>query len=159
MVIITQKKFSIKFKEIFDKIFAKTAEHLKIKGDVKVNVWFLSKKEMKKLNNKHRNINQPTDVLSFPFVEYEEVGVVDFKKYVSEIDLQDGNLLLGEVFICTDIAKKQAKQFGHGINREFCFLFTHGLLHILGFDHEDIWDKKIMEDMQKKILTECEVPR
>jgi len=74
--------------------------------------------EIQELNNEHRNIDKATDVLSFPL----------------EFDMP--NMPLGSIVISTDLVEEKAKEYGHSFNEEFSLLFIHGLLHLLGFDHE-----------------------
>ncbi len=111
---------------------------LKSSGQVSLGleVTFLSKVQMKKLNFKYRKKNRPTDVLSFPSPEV-------FKRA--------GHL--GEVLICVDVMKAQAKELGHPWTHELQVLLAHGILHLLGLDHEKSpKDAKLMARWEKKLL-------
>ena len=101
---------------------------------IEINLIWVSNQEIKKLNFKYRQKNCPTDVLSF--------------SYLNERD----NNLLGELFISVDTLKKQAKEHSHPFKEEGQILFTHGLLHILGFDHETKADLKKMLKFERVIL-------
>lgn len=106
---------------------------------------FLSNSGIAKINKQWRNKDVETDVLSFP------------------LNLSDpGNGIpweLGEIFISIEKASEQAITHNHGLNRELAFLFVHGMLHILGFDHEEPEDEKVMLARQKSILQEAGYPR
>ena len=97
------------------------------------------------LNRDHRDIDRPTDVISFAF-EDEVQGSYKINK--------DPNFprILGEIFICVDKAKEQANEYKHSFNREMSFLFVHGLLHLLGYDHMNKEDEEIMFKLQDEIL-------
>ncbi len=114
-----------KYEALFEVIVKKTAKHLKLKS-LDVSVAFIGPMEMKKLNKRYRGLDKITDVLSF-----EEVS---------------------EVVICLAQAKKQAKSQKKSIKEEVAFLFLHGLLHILGFDHKNKLQKIKMEKSAEKIL-------
>lgn len=123
------------------------------------NVYFVSEKRIKELNKEQRNIDKVTDVLSFPFTDIRAGEIVDFDKYSLDIDRTNNTLLLGEIVICNQRAKEQAKKFGHSYLREVCFLFLHGVLHCLGYDHIEESDRVVMEDLQNKILNKCNITR
>lgn len=92
------------------------------------------------INRTYRGIDRPTDVISFAFLDDDE-GLVD----APIIDL-------GEIIISVDRAKKQAEEYGHSLDREMNFLFIHGLLHLLGYNHETKEDEEVMFSLQKEIL-------
>ena len=93
------------------------------------------------MNKEYRNKNGPTDVVSFAYLE-----VTDFDKSADEI-------IVGDIFISVDTAKKQAKKAKHSFEKEMEILFVHGLLHLLGFDHNNDKEEKEMEGWAKKILS------
>lgn len=120
-----------------------------------VSLNFVSEKEIKELNNKFRKIDKVTDVLSFPNLN---------KKYTQKLaefdkEIVDGQLFLGDIVICKAQAKRQAKEFGHSYKREICFLALHGLLHLIGYDHIEKQDEKIMQGQAEKILNAFGVSR
>jgi len=104
-----------------------------------ISLVLLSNKSIQKLNNKWRGKNYATDVLSFPLNLKEPSPGIPWE--------------LGEIFISVEKAIEQATSFNHSLNRELAFLFVHGFLHILGFDHENVKDEQIMRRRQKAILT------
>jgi len=114
---------------------------------LEVSLFFAEQGEIRKLNADYRGIDEPTDVLSFPMREAEEGEPI--KSTVPVIAPQ----LLGDVVICREIAEKQAEEYGHSEERELVFLFTHGLLHLLGYDHEGARaDAEAMRAAEKEIL-------
>lgn len=123
--------------------------------NVAVSVNFVSAEEIRRLNAAHRNVDRKTDVLSFP--NLDKVAAQKLADFSAEI--VDGQLFLGDIVICREVAKKQAKEYGHSVKREICFLALHGLLHLLGYDHIKSEDEKIMQEVADKILQEFGVPR
>ena len=111
----------------------------------------VSLEEIHKINKEYRHVDRPTDVISFAFEDNN-----DFSNLKSNEDLPRD---LGEIFICVDKAKMQAEEYGHSFYREMCFLFTHGLLHLLGFDHMNEEDEKVMFSRQKEILNALNIER
>ncbi|MCL2370918.1 MAG: rRNA maturation RNase YbeY [Firmicutes bacterium] len=133
------------------KIIATTLDHLGYKGQAVVEYELLSKEEMRELNLCHRAKDKPTDVLSFGYCNLES-KILDKTNYPNEYDQGADGVLLGSIVICEEVAKEQAAEYGHSIDREMNYLFLHGLLHILGFDHEIAEEKQIMRQVEEKII-------
>lgn len=112
-----------------------------------VSVTFISREEIKELNNLYRGVNQVTDVLSFQQYDHPE----DFP--------DNGQILLGDVVICTEQALLQADDFGHSPERELVYLFVHSLLHLLGYDHGDQEGKRDMREFEEIIMAELGLSR
>lgn len=112
----------------------------KIEKNVEVSLSIVDKDEIHILNRDYRDVDRPTDVLSFPM---DEEGFDN-----------DGNpiLLLGDIVICLDVAKDQAADFGHSLEREIMYLICHSTLHLLGYDHIEEADKKEMRAKEKEIM-------
>lgn len=112
----------------------------KIEENVEVSLSIVDKDQIHELNKTYRGVDRPTDVLSFPL---DEEGFD-----------QDGNpiLLLGDIVICLDVAKDQAEDFGHSLEREIMYLICHSTLHLLGYDHIEEDDKKEMRSKEKEIM-------
>ncbi len=109
-----------------------------------VNVTVCDDAEIHQINKEHRNIDRPTDVLSFPFYDF---------------DTPDQLTLLGDIIISYDTAYRQADEYGHSPKREFCFLAAHSALHLLGYDHETEEEREEMEAKQREILDELQIKR
>jgi len=116
-----------------------------------VSVSFVSMDEIHKLNKKYRKVDRPTDVLSFP--EYEPEEIPELSEY--ELD----ELSLGDVVICEDKAREQANEFGHSYERELIYLFVHSIYHLLGYDHEEDDDKKIMRAKEENVMMQLGILR
>lgn len=121
-----------------------------------INLSFKSQEEIRQLNKTFRNVDRATDVLSFPFLEikYGE-KVADFKEDINP----DGTIDLGDIVICKQVAKKQAKEYKHSLKREIAFLSLHGLLHLLGYDHIEKKDEIVMNQCADKILNKLKIKR
>ena len=113
---------------------------------------FVDEEQIKKLNKEFRQVDKVTDVLSFP--NLNKSPNEKLKKFFKFADFDTGLLFLGDIVICKNVAKKQAREYDHSLKREVCFLALHGLLHILGFDHIKEEDEKIMNKLQDKIMEE-----
>ena len=112
----------------------------KIEENAEVSLSIVDKDQIHILNRDYRDVDRPTDVLSFPM---DEEGFD-----------QDGNpiLLLGDIVICLDVAKEQAVDFGHTLEREIMYLICHSTLHLIGYDHIEEADKKEMRAKEKEIM-------
>ena len=126
-----------------------------------VTVTFAGPRVMRRINSETRQIDSLTDVLSFPLLETSEgrlmqtPGIEDFDPEYPE----QPTILLGDIVISLDRAFSQAEEYGHSAEREVAFLATHGLLHILGFDHQDAVQEKAMIRKQKSILGQLGLER
>lgn len=126
---------------------------------VKVNLKFVSPEEIRTLNKTTRGIDRVTDVLSYPYTNVKVGQKLKLKDYVCDIDPTDHKLLLGDIVLCVERAKEQAKEYGHSVKREICFLFCHAMLHLMGYDHIEPEDEKIMTAKQAEILNSLNITR
>ncbi len=143
--------------EQFEEIAKETFTVLSLSGEAVVEVDIVTKDEIKEINSSQRGIDKPTDVLSFPALY--EIKEFNQRNYPFEYDEERGAVTLGSIIICDEIAREQAEEYGHSYNRELCYLFTHGLLHLLGYDHIKDDDKTVMREKEEKILTSLNVTR
>lgn len=137
---------------IVDKVIETAALEVNFCEVFVIDVSFCNNEYMKKINNDFRNIDKATDVLSFPIVDMINGEIQDIE---GDLDLEAGRLLLGDIIISLDMAKCQADEYGHSLDREIAFLTAHGFLHLLGFNHEKQEDEINMFEKQDKILHEC----
>ena len=126
---------------------------LKLKGDAVVDIAIIDDEKMQKLNNDTRGIDKTTDVLSYPALD--EIKEFTRKNYPNDYDEQMRAVVLGDIAINADAAARQAKEYGTE-GREMFYLFVHGMLHILGYDHIEESDKKIMREIEEKVLAETD---
>ena len=110
------------------------------------NIIFVNNEKIKQINKDYRGIDKVTDVISFALEDGDK-------------DMNYAIRVLGDIYIATDVAYEQAKLYEHSRIREICFLATHGILHLLGYDHIEEEDEKIMFTKQKELLEEYEITR
>lgn len=134
-----------KYEEIYQKLMEKTFKKLNIKKDYEVDVNLIGNERIHEINREYRHVDRPTDVISFAFLDHVD-GEVTIKG--------DIPTLLGEIFISVDKAEEQANAYGHSLLREMSFLFVHGLLHLLGYDHMTKEEETVMFSLQEEILKE-----
>ena len=132
------------YEGIYLSLLERTLNHLHITCEAILSVTFVNNGFIHKLNKEYRGVDRPTDVISFAFLDSEEE---------KEEKLHGtGPLCLGDIYISVDKAKEQAKEYGHPLERELSFLFVHGLLHLLGYDHMNEEDEEVMFRLQDEIL-------
>jgi len=131
------------FEEIYTELIQRTFKHLKLKFDPIISVSLVNNEFIHEMNRDYRGIDKPTDVISFAFLDNEDrVALYKSKEPVC----------LGDIYISVDKAREQAEEYGHSIKRELSFLFVHGLLHLLGYDHMNQADEEVMFRLQDEIL-------
>ncbi len=132
------------YEDIYLSLLERTFKHLKLKCDPILSVTFVDNEFIHKLNREYRKVDRPTDVISFAFLDGEDDRNLILSK--------KGPVSLGDIYISIDKAKEQAKEYGHPLRRELSFLFVHGLLHLLGYDHMTKKDEEVMFKLQDEIL-------
>lgn len=110
------------------------------------NIIFVSNEEIHKINKEYRNTDRVTDVISFALEDNLDIVYDDFR-------------LLGDIYIAIDVAYDQAIEYNHSREREVCFLATHGLLHLLGYDHMTLEEEKEMFSLQEELLDSFGIKR
>lgn len=118
-----------------------------ITGDPVVSMSFVDGEEIRRLNKDFRNIDRETDVLSFPLIEKEDIENLKEGQYD-----KSGPLMLGDIVVNYDRVRSQAKEYGHSEEREAIYLCIHSLLHLLGYDHIEEGDKKLMRSREKESI-------
>lgn len=139
--------FKEDYQPLYLEIIKETAKQLNIDDDLELSCILVDDQKIHNLNKEYRNIDRSTDVISFALEDSEQYYVAGMPRNI------------GDIFISIDHAKMQANEYGHTLKREMCFLFTHGLLHLFGFDHIEEDDEKKMISMQKAILTTLDIGR
>lgn len=117
-------------------------------GAAEVSVTFANNEQIHELNKMHRNVDVPTDVLSFPMGEDG--------KY--DIDPATNAKILGDIVISMEKAVEQAERFGHTLQREVGYLTAHSMLHLLGYDHEEPLEKVHMREKEELVMTQLGLP-
>lgn len=118
---------------------------------VNVGLSLVDDEEIRKINGEFREIDDVTDVLSFPMTDYD-LRSTDHPGKIEDIDPASNELVLGDIVISVDRAREQAGEYGHSFQREFGYLLVHGMLHLLGYDHMDKPDAEVMRTMEEKVL-------
>lgn len=122
--------------------------------ECEVNVSIVDNAYIHELNRESRGIDRPTDVLSFPMVDFELPGDLSVAEKNPEeyFNPDTGELLLGDIIISLERAEAQAEEYGHSLKREIAFLTAHSMLHLFGYDHMTDEERIQMEEMQEEIL-------
>lgn len=131
--------------------------------DCEVNLTITDNEGIHGVNKEFREVDAPTDVLSFPVLEFDNPA--DFSTFEKDpdsaldYDYDTDKVMLGDILISKDRVISQAEEYGHSEKREFAFLVAHSMLHLLGYDHMTVEDAKVMEEKQKKYLEELGIVR
>ncbi len=120
-------------------------EHEKATNSI-FSIIFVGDEEIHNINKEYRGVDRITDVISFAFEDNKDLEYNDIR-------------LLGDIYICIPKMKSQAEEYGHSKKRELSFLTVHGLLHLLGYDHMNEEEEKIMFDLQERLLNEVHIER
>ncbi len=147
---------NINIKDYIEKIVKQALELNNISFEnVCISISSASKEEINKLNLEYRNIDRPTDVLSFPIFEREEIE--EFKNIPEDKKLKE--VELGDIVLCMDIIYSQSVEYGTGIIREVLYMITHGVCHLLGYDHIEADEKVEMRKLEEEILNHLGVSK
>ncbi|MDD3705953.1 MAG: rRNA maturation RNase YbeY [Clostridiaceae bacterium] len=152
-VLIDNRQEEIIVDEVMEAFVVQVVEKVltyeECEDEFEVSISFVGNEEMRSLNKEYRNIDKETDVLSFPLVEFieEELNAEDENaEYIEE------EIALGDIVISMEKALEQSEEYGHSFNRELAFLLIHGMLHLLGYDHDEEASEGEMFDKQEEIL-------
>ena len=133
---------------ILTKVIDKCFEEEKLQEkNLYVNIVLTNPENIKKINNEHRNIDKETDVLSFPMFEKEEL----------EQRKETNPDVLGDIVISIEKVEEQAKEYGHSFERELAYMAVHGFYHLMGYDHMEENDKKIMRQKEENVLNKLNI--
>lgn len=154
-VLIDNRQEKVTVDEAMEAMVSRTVEKvLDSEGceeDYEVSISFVNDEEIRSLNKEYRGIDKATDVLSFPMLEFTEEEQEEEEEGAEYIDEE---IALGDIVISMEKALEQAKEYGHSFERELAFLLVHGMLHLLGYDHEIEASEGEMFDKQEEILKE-----
>lgn len=124
-------------------------ENEKFTDAYNIDVMIVDNERIRQINSEYRNIDKPTDVLSFPIVDMYDREI---KTSLGDIDKDEGAIVLGDIVISIEKAVEQALEYGHSLEREIIFLLTHGVYHLLGYDHDNEEREKKMLGKQNAVL-------
>ena len=141
--------------KLIEKVIDKCFEEEKLKDlNIYMSITLTTEEQIHKLNKEYRNVDKPTDVLSFPMFEKEEIdGIIKNreKRLINEP--------LGDIIISIKQVELQAKEYGHSFERELSYMLVHGFYHLMGYDHIEEKDKIIMRPKEEKILQDLKITR
>lgn len=138
---------------IAGQVIEAAVDYVKCPYECEVNLMIVGNEEIHQINLDQRGIDRPTDVLSFPMIEYEKPGFFDgLEDDLAAFHPDSGELILGDIVISMDKAKEQAEAYGHSLEREYAFLIAHSMLHLFGYDHMEDDERAVMEAKQEEIL-------
>lgn len=121
-----------------------------------LNVILTNPDNIRKANNTYRKIDMETDVLSFPMFEKSEIEDIVKETKKSKREVED---VLGDIIISIERVKQQAEEYGHSFERELSYMVVHGFYHIMGYDHMEETDKKIMREKEENVLNKLKITR
>lgn len=149
-----QKQLDLPYREIIEEIVLAAMDYEECPYEAEVNVILTDNSAIREINREHRQIDAPTDVLSFPMVDYETPSDFDHVEEAAEdyFNPETGELMLGDIVISVDKVEEQAEQYGHSQKRELAFLVAHSMLHLFGYDHMEDEERLVMEQKQREIL-------
>jgi len=126
-----------------------------------VNIILVDDENIRSINAEFRDLNQATDVLSFPMIEFTKPAKYDIitDGEGTYFNPESDELMLGDIIISVPRMNEQAIEYGHSTKREYAFLITHSMLHLLGYDHMEVTEAKIMEAKQAIILEQLRITR
>lgn len=149
-----EEKQNIKYEQIIKKVVKKCFEVEKLTdSNLYLSITLTNPENIHKINKEYRNVDKPTDVLSFPMFEKEELD-----KKIREKDFKHEDIL-GDIVISIDQVQNQAIEYGHSFEREFSYMIVHGFYHLMGYDHMIEEDKVIMRQKEENILNSLEITR
>lgn len=156
-----QIPFSFDYKETANRVINAAIDSENFPYESEINLFLVDNETIAEMNQNYREIERPTDVLSFPMIAYDTPG--DFSKIEDRTEdnfnPDTGELILGDIVISVPKVLEQAEEYGHSTEREFAFLITHSMLHLFGYDHMKPEETAIMEHKQKAILDSLQITR
>lgn len=156
----TGVSFSFDYEEVAKDVINAAIDLEKFPYEAEVHLLLVDNASIQEINREQRGMDKPTDVLSFPMIEYSQAG--DFGCLENQPDIfhpDTGEAILGDIVISVEKVAEQAAEFGHGQKREFAFLIAHSMLHLMGYDHMQSDEAAVMEKQQQEILNYLKITR
>lgn len=153
--------FPFDYRALAEQIISFCLEYENFPYEAEVNLTLTDNAGIHTINKEYRQIDRPTDVLSFPMLSYDAPGVFDFLQNESDDDFNPdtGEAMLGDIIISVDKVAEQAESYGHSLQREYAFLIVHSMLHLFGYDHMVPEEASVMEQKQREILEAMNISR
>jgi probable rRNA maturation factor len=155
-----EQSFDFDFIEVAEDVINEVLDQEDCPYESEINLILTTDEEIHRTNKEFRDIDRPTDVLSFPMVDFESPAEYDFlEEDDSYFHPETGELMLGDIMISIPRAVAQAKEYGHSVKREYAFLIAHSMLHLLGYDHMTDEERVVMEEKQEQALSALNITR
>ena len=157
----TELRLELPVEEIIHNVIEESIDYVECPYDFEVNVLLTDNEGIHQINLDMRQIDNPTDVLSFPMCDFETPGDFDALEETPEeyFNPDTGELMMGDIVISVEKVKEQAEKYGHSETRELAFLVAHSMLHLCGYDHMTEEEASVMEAKQAEILNELNILR
>ena len=157
----TEITFDFDTEKIAKAVIDKVLEVEKCPYETEVNLLITDNEGIREYNASMRDIDKPTDVLSFPGLFFEDPSefYIPEEEMVDYTNPESGNIILGDIIISAEKVFSQAKEYGHSIRREFAFLVAHSMYHLCGYDHMTEEEAAVMEKKQEEILRLLQITR
>ncbi|QFJ55592.1 rRNA maturation RNase YbeY [Pseudobutyrivibrio xylanivorans] len=153
-------KFDFDYEKIANDVVNTAIDHLQFPFEAEISITITDNDGIQSINKEFREIDSPTDVLSFPMIDYEEAGKFDHIEANDDFfNPETGEVILGDIVLCVPRILSQAEDFGHSVLREYAFLIAHSMLHLFGFDHMTEAEATVMEQKQREILDILNITR
>lgn len=157
----TEVSFSFDYEALAEEVIQFALEHEEFPYESEINLTLTDNEGIHEINKMYREIDRPTDVLSFPMLSYQTAG--DFSgledNYDDNFNPDTGEIMLGDIVISVDKVREQAESYGHSEKREYAFLIVHSMLHLFGYDHMTPEEAAVMEHKQNEILEKMNILR
>jgi probable rRNA maturation factor len=149
-----EEKFLFDYEALLRRVIQGACDYVECPYEAEVNVVITDNEGIREVNRECRGIDAPTDVLSFPMLEYERAGDFEFllEEPAEDFNPDTGELLLGDIMINYDRVVSQAESYGHSVERELAFLTAHSMFHLFGYDHMEEDERLLMEEKQEKLM-------
>ena len=163
----TDEKLDFDWETVIKSVVETACDYVKCPYEAEVSVTLTDNESIRQINNEYRQIDNPTDVLSFPLLNYDYPADFSFlesddedDEIVSEYFNPDsGELMLGDIIISVDKVKEQSLKYGHTDRRELAFLVAHSMMHLFGYDHMEEEERQVMEQKQREIMERLDILR
>ena len=139
--------------KLIKEVVSRVLEEEKVLPEVDVYITLTNNEEIHKINKEYRDVDRPTDVLSFPMYERDEIAGL---KNDTDDEIEK---ILGDIIVSIEKVREQAEEYGHSFERELAYLVTHGMLHLLGYDHMIEEEKEQMRKKEEEILGKLKITR
>lgn len=155
------KELMLSHQEIIERVIEAAIEYENCPYEAEIEVILTDNLSIQEINQQHRGIDSPTDVLSFPMIDYKIPSNFSHLEEEAQdyFNPETGELLLGDIVISVEKVMEQAEKYGHSTERELAFLVAHSMLHLFGYDHMEEAERKEMEKKQEEILNKLGIER